>query len=182
MLPVNFLTVFMTFLKAGGLTVGDGYAALQPLGKSLVKTNGWMEKEDFSSHVAMVHAMPGIFNVNLAAYLGFRLNGWKGCVAALLGMLLPPVCVLIVFSTFFMQLRDLPAVSSFLRGVRPVIVALVLLPCLQMWRSSGISLSTVWIPVGGAIGIGLLGVSPVYIIGGLTVLAILYAVLVHVKD
>ena len=58
-------------------------------------------------------------------------------------------------------------------------MALILLPCFQMWRNARISLSTVWIPVGAAIATGLLGISPSYIILGLTFLAVLYAFLVH---
>ena len=66
MIPQTLLTVFLTFLKAGGLTIGDGYATIAPLRRNIVKRNGWMSDEDFSAHLAMVHAMPGIFNVNLA--------------------------------------------------------------------------------------------------------------------
>lgn len=182
MTPLTPLTVFLTFLKAGGLTIGDGYATVTPLRKSLVEKNGWMTDDDFSTHLAMVHAMPGIFNVNFATYLGHQLSGWKGSAAALAGMLFPPLCILIVFATFFNQLRGFSAVESFLRGARPAIVAIILLPCIQMWRKSGISLSTVWIPVGAAVSIGLLGISPTYIILGLAFLAVLYAVMVHVND
>lgn len=182
MIPQTLLTVFLTFLKSGGLTIGDGYATVAPLRRSIVKRNGWMSDEDFSAHLAMVHAMPGIFNVNLATYMGHQLAGWKGSAMALLGMLFPPLCIIIVFATFFNQFREFPAVASFLQGARPAIVAIIALPCVQMWRKSGISLSTVWIPVGAAIAVGLLGVSPTYIILALVLLAILYAVLVHVTD
>lgn len=181
-LPINFLSLFLTFFKAGGLTVGDGYAVVQPLRRAIVDTNGWLTPDDFAEHLALVQAMPGIFNVNLATYLGRQLLGWKGSVAALSGMLLPPVFILIVFATFFNEFRQFPAVESFLRGARPAIVALIALPCIQMWRSSGVTLSTVWIPVGAAICIGLLGVSPSIIILVLVFLAVLYAIMVHATD
>ena len=125
--------------------------------------------------------MPGIFNINLASLLGHRLMGWKGSAACLLGMVLPPLVILVVFATFFNDFRKFPAVESFLRGARPAIVALIALPCFQMWKKSGITLSTVWIPVGAAIGIGLLGVSPTLIILGLTLLGLLYAVVPEVN-
>ena len=38
-MPLTFLTLFLTFLKAGGLTVGDGFATIQPLRQALVKQN-----------------------------------------------------------------------------------------------------------------------------------------------
>lgn len=181
-MPLTLLSLFLTFLHAGGLTIGSGYATISPLRRALVKKNGWLTEDDFSRHLAVVHAMPGIFNVNLAAYLGRQLMGWKGCTVCLLGMVLPALLVFIVFATFFNDFRAFPVVESFLRGARPAIVALIALPCLQMWRKSQITLSTVWIPVGAAIGIGLLGVSPVYIIVGLVILGVLYGVTVQAND
>lgn len=181
-MPLTLFTLFFTFLKAGGLTIGDGYATIQPLRRSLVEKNAWLTDEDFARHLATVQAMPGIFNVNLAAYLGQRLQGWRGCCAALSGMLLPPVVILFVFATFFNDLREFKAVESFLQGARPAIVALIALPCLQMWRSWNVTLSTVWIPVGTAIAVGLLGVSPTYIILGLCFLGVLYGVMVQAKE
>lgn len=172
--PLTNLTIFFTFLKAGGLTIGSGYATIHPLHKAIVEENLWMNEEDFSDNLIMVQAIPGIFNINFATYLGHKLNGWKGSVAALIGMILPPFIILILFSIFFDDLRTIPWIEKFLRGVRPAIVALILLPCIQMWRNWSISLSTIWIPIGAAIAIGLLGVSPTYIILGLILLSLLY--------
>lgn len=178
-MPLTFLTLFLTFLKAGGLTVGDGFATIQPLRQALVKQNKWMTDEDFSEALAVVQAMPGIFNINFAVYLGKRLSGWQGSAASLLGMSFPPIVILIVFATFFNDFREFHAVSSFLRGARPAIVAIIAIPCFQLWKRSGITLSTVWIPVGVAIAVGLLGVSPTFIVVALAVLGLLYGVLVR---
>ena len=100
-------------------------------------------------------------------------------MASLLGMSFPPIVILIVFATFFNDFRQFPAVASFLRGARPAIVAIIAIPCFQLWRRSGITLSTVWIPVGVAIAVGLLGVSPTFIVVALAVLGLLYGVLVR---
>ena len=167
-LALNFITLFTTFLQAGGLTIGDGYAVIAPLRRALVKRNCWLSDDEFAQH--------------LATYIGRKLYGWKGSAACLLGMILPPLLIFLIFSIFYNDLCNQPAIKAFLRGARPAIVALIALPCLQMWNKSGISLSTVWIPVGAAIAIGLLGISPTYIILGLILLAALYAVFVLSSD
>ena len=177
-MPLNFFTILITFLQAGGLTIGDGYAVIAPLRRALVKKNGWTDEDDFSRQLAVAQAMPGIFNVNMAAYMGWRLMGWKGSAAALLGMTLPPLVIFTLFATFYTDMCQLPWLSKLLRGMRPAIVAIVALPCLQMWRKSQITISTIWIPIGAAIAIGLFGISPTYIILGLTLIALLYAVFV----
>lgn len=178
-MPQTLFTLFMTFLQAGGLTIGDGYACITPLKKALVNKNGWMTDEEFAKHLTVVQAMPGIFNVNFATYMGRQIKGWQGSAVCLLGMLLPPLAIFCLFATFYNDFCQLPAIRAFLRGVRPAIIALVALPCIQLWRSSNVSLSTVWIPIGAAIAIGLLGISPSYIILGLTVLAAIYALFVY---
>ena len=181
-MPFNLLTLFFTFLKAGGLTIGDGYATIQPLKKALVQKNGWMTEEEFTEHLAVVQAMPGIFNVNLAAYLGMQLKGWKGCATSLMGMIFPPFIIILIFATFFDDFCKFEMVQSFLRGARPAIIALIALPCIQMMRNANVNLSTIWIPVGAAICVGFLGVSPSIIIAVLGIMGLFYGLITHLND
>lgn len=178
-MPINLLTLFITFVNAGGLVIGDGYAVITPLRQALVKKTAWMDDESFTRCLTTVQTMPGIFNINLAAYVGKQLAGWRGAIVCMAGMTLPALCIFAVFATFYEDFCAFPAIHGFLRGARPALVALIALPCIQMWKKSGISLSTVWIPVGAAIGIGLLGISPAYIIGGFIFMAMVYALLTH---
>lgn len=178
-LPLTSFTLFLTFLRAVGLTPGGGYATVPPLRKRVVEKYAWMSDEDFASCLAVAQAMPGIFTLNLAAYTGRKLFGWRGSVVALVGALLPAVVVMLVFATFYDDFRSLSGVENFLRGARPAIVALILLPALQMWRQWRVMLSTIWLPIGAAIGIGFLGVSPAYIVAALVALGVLYGIFVH---
>lgn len=171
--------LFMTFLSAGGLTIGDGYATIAPLKRAIVARNKWMSEDEFLENMAIVQAMPGIFTINFAIFFGKKMMGWKGSAACLLGMVLPPLFIFLVFATFYKEFCEFSAVKAFLRGARPAIVAIILLPAFQMWQKACITLSTIWIPIGAAIAIGLLGISPSYIILALIVLAALYAVFVH---
>lgn len=180
--PATLTHIFWQFLKAGGLTVGDGYAVVEPLRRSIVGQRQWMSEEEYDRLLALVQAVPGIFNVNFAAFLGHRLKGWGGSIAALTGMVLPPFVLLVIVACFFDSLRGVGWVHSFLLGARPAIIALLILPCLRLLGRSGISLSTIWIPVGAAIAIVLIGVSPVYVIAGFTFLGVLYAVQVLMHE
>ena len=65
-IPLTPLSLFLTFLKAGGLTLGDGYATIHPVRRALVEKYGWTDEESFTNDLATVQAMPGIFNINLA--------------------------------------------------------------------------------------------------------------------
>lgn len=177
-MPLNLFSLFMTFLKAGGLTIGDGYATVTPLRQALVTQNHWMSEEAFEEQLSVVQAMPGFFAINLPVYMGHHLMGWRGTLGAAAGMLTPPLIIFIVLASCFNTLREQFMIDSFLRGARPAVVGLIVCACLKSWRRSGIVLSTVWIPVGAALTIGLLGVSPTLIVLGLTVAGLLYGILV----
>lgn len=181
-MPLNLFTLFLAFLKAGGLTIGDGFATIEPLRLTIVRKLGWMKDEDFSDSLAFVQAMPGIFNLNLAAFVGFKLRGRRGSLTALAGMLLPPLLIILIVATFFDDLRAFPVVERFLQGARPAIVALILLPAFRLLKPTHLGLSTIWIPIGAAVAITLLGISPTFLVLGLTALGLLYGLLVKVDE
>lgn len=181
-MPLNYLTLFLAFLKAGALAVGGGFAAIEPLRLSLVSKHAWMKDEDFSSSLALAQAMSGIFNLNLSAFLGFRLLGRRGSLIALLGTILPPLLLILIVATFFDDLRGMSAVEKFLQGARPAIVALVLLPVFRLLGAKRFALSTIWIPIGAAVAITLLGISPTFLVLSLALLGLLYGLLVKVEE
>lgn len=181
-MPITLFSIFRLFLLSGGLAIGDGYATIQPIRKAITKNQQWISEEDFDAHLAIVQAIPGIFNVNLAAFLGHKLKGWPGSVVALAGMVLPPFALLILVAQFYDSFRSWGWVESFLMGARPAIIALLILTCARMLKKSNLSLSTIWIPMCAAIAIVLLGISPVYIIAGFTFLGVLYAIQVLMSE
>lgn len=166
--------LFTTFARAGVSALAGGYATICPLRDSLVVEGKVLEAEAFDRVVTLAQSLPGIFSLNLSALLGHRLRGWPGAVLALLGMLLPAFVSVLIVASFFNDFRESPAVASFLRGARPAVIALMVVPFLQMVRRTEMSLSTMWIPVGAALAVGLFGVSPIYIVVGLCVIAALY--------
>ena len=130
---ISSFDLLKVFLHTGLTAIGSSYAAIEPLRRHVVEEKGWMDADTFGQCLTLTQAMPGIFGLNLASYVGHRLAGWRGSVLAVLGML----------------------------------------------NKETLSLSTIWIPVGAALAIALMGISPTYIIAGLVFMALLYALLMH---
>jgi chromate transporter len=65
---------------------------------------------------------------------------------------------------FFHEFQDNPIVASIFRGIRPAVVALIAVPTFNLAKSAHVSWANCWIPIGGALLIWLLGVSPIFII------------------
>lgn len=86
-----YWTLFLTFVKIGMFTIGGGYAML-PLIQRDVVDRGWMTKEDFIDVFSVAQSLPGIFAVNIAIFVGYKLKKTWGRFCLCLGHDSPFFC------------------------------------------------------------------------------------------
>lgn len=175
---VSYLSTFKTFLLCGGLAVGDGHTMIHPLRRCLVDEQKWLSADAFDRAVTIAETLPGVFSLNLSAYLGHQLKGRTGSLVAVAGILLPPLLALLLVAGLFQNCYDNAHVQAFLKGVRPAVVALVVLPVVQLLRSAHYSLTTIWLPIGALFGVWLLGVPAAAIVLGICIIGALYAIFI----
>lgn len=130
----------------------------------VVEKNGWLRKDEFLDLLAVAQSAPGVFAVNMAVFVGYKLRGKRGALAASFGCVLPSVVIILLIALFFRRFRHIEVVNNIFMGVRPVVVALIAVPVFNVARSAKLGWSTVWIPVVAAFLIVALGVSPIYVI------------------
>lgn len=114
--------------------------------------------------IALAQAAPGIIAVNSAIFVGYRIYGWKGLIATVLGAVLPSFVIILGIAIVFRDFRDQPAVEAVFKGIRPAVVALIAAPLIKMARAAKISWLTALIPIAAALLIWLGHVSPVVVI------------------
>ena len=129
----------------------------------IVDKRKWIDKEDFIDLLALTQSVPGIFAVNIAIFIGYKLRKFRGALAMALGTILPSFFIILAIALFFQQFKQYPIVENIFKGIRPAVVALLQLP-LSPWQIRKINRYTVWIPIVSALLIWVLDVSPVYII------------------
>jgi chromate transporter len=149
-------------MRIGAFTIGGGYAML-PLIEREVSARGWMSKKDFLDLFAVSQSMPGIFAVNIALFLGYKLKKIPGSLVCALGTILPSFLLILAIALFFTHIQNV-WVERIFKGLRPAAVALIAVPCLRAAQSVGITWKTACIPLAAALLIWLVGVSPVYLI------------------
>ena len=130
----------------------------------VVERNRWVKKEDYVDLLAVAQSAPGVFAVNMAVFVGYKLRGVPGALAAAFGCVLPSVMIILLIALFFRQFRHIEVVNNVFKGIRPVMVALIAVPVFNVAKSAKGGWTTVWIPVLAAFLIVAMGVSPVYII------------------
>lgn len=132
--------------------------------EEVVNKRKWIDREAFLDLLAVAQTIPGVFAVNMSINIGYRLRKTRGAVTCALGCVLPSFLIILAIAVFFHSFRDNKTMEAIFKGIRPAVVALIAAPCIKLARSARITLSNVWLPVGAALLIWLLGVSPVYII------------------
>lgn len=125
------LDLFTSFSKVGLFGFGGGPSLVPLLQEEVVSLRGWLTAEEFLDAFALGNALPGPIATKMAAYIGFKVAGWTGVVAGLLGMVLPTALLMLALLGLYLRFREAPYVEGFLRGVRPVVIALLLMVALQ---------------------------------------------------
>ena len=123
---VRLKTLFFTFFKIGLFTFGGGYAMLSLIEEECVGKHGWMTKEEMLDMVALAESTPGPVAINSATYLGCRLRGWKGAVAATGGVVLPSFVILYLISLVFDAFLKIAVVKAAFRGIQVAVGLLIL--------------------------------------------------------
>lgn len=159
-----YLDSFLTFFKIGSFTIGGGYAMIPLVEKEVVNNKQWVEKEEFLDILAVAQSAPGVLAVNMAIFIGYKLKGLKGSIVTALGTILPSFLIILLIAIYFVNFKDNPVVERIFKGIRPTVVALIVIPVFNTAKSAKITYKTVFIPIVAALLIWLLGVSPVYIV------------------
>lgn len=158
--------LFISFFKIGTFTIGGGFAMIPLMQREIVERHHWISQEEFLDLISLSQSMPGVFAVNMAASIGWRLKGIRGAAAAIIGNILVPVLIILGCAICFRQLREFPVVDHIFMGLRPAVAALIAAPVFNMAKSARLTWSSCWIPIAAALLICLLGVSPVVVILG----------------
>ena len=159
-----FFPLFWTYLKIGTFTLGGGYAMLPLIQREIVDRHGWIDEEEFLNMIALAQAAPGLIAVNSAIFIGWRVDGWRGVVGAVLGAVLPSFLIILAIAMVFSEWKELPAVEAAFKGIRPAVVALIAAPLVKTAKSAKIGWLTALIPIAAAGLIWLGHVNPVWVI------------------
>ena len=145
--------------------------------REIVDRKGWIDREEYLNMIALAQAAPGLIAVNSAIFIGWRIGGWRGVIASVLGAVLPSFFIILAIAMLFQDYKDYPAVEAIFKGIRPAVVALIAAPLVRMAHSAKITWATALIPIVGTLLIWLGGLSPVWIILVTALVTILYTYL-----
>lgn len=155
-------TIFASFFRIGLFTFGGGYAMIPLIEREMIDRRAWIERREFLDLLTLAQSVPGPIAVNTAVFVGYRMRGLPGALAALLGTVLPSFAIILLIALFFANIRENPVVDAAFRGMRPAVVALIVGPVLSLSR--GMRWPMLGIIAAAALVIWGLGWSPIYVL------------------
>jgi chromate transporter len=159
-----YLSLFMAFLRVGLFAYGGGPAMLPLIEKEVVGKYGWMTSEQFIDAIAMANTLPGPIATKMALSIGLQVGGPFGALTAVAAMLLPSSILILVLTVLYYKYKHLTTVQSIIRGVRPVVIALLLVTVAHLAPKAIFTWDTFTISLAAFIAVFFLRVHPIYTI------------------
>ncbi len=138
------LALFWSFMKIGCVGYGGGPSMVPLIKEEVVNIQHWMSALDFTDVLAIGNALPGPIATKMSVAVGWQVGGAPGAIAATLGVVMPSVIVLILLLRFVSYIKDNPKVKSMLKGLRPVVVAMLAFAAYDLSFGS-LTNATTWI-------------------------------------
>lgn len=167
--------LFFTFAKIAALVVGGGLAILPVVEETFSRKNKWLTQEELLEMTALPQTIPGIIACNAAVYVGTRLAGIGGMLAAAFGVCLPSVVIILIIAAFFPHLEPSnPYLLGAFAGVRACITGLILVTAYRFAKKTFTGRFEVIVTI-LALFLLLMKINPVYIILCAMPLGVVYA-------
>lgn len=158
----ELIEILKSFLKIGAFTFGGGYAMIPIIQYEVVNRRKWLSEQEFVELLTIAQAAPGPISLNTAVFVGYKCKGYKGALAAILGVVLPSFVTILLVAMFFHTMRDNRWVDAAFRGMRPAVVALIVAPIVGL--AKGLRWVLIAVAAATALSVWYFGFSPVWLL------------------
>ncbi len=145
LLSINADALGQLLMTFGGMSVllfGGGYVFIPMIQHVVVDSYGWVTRQEFIDAIALGQVTPGPILIS-AAFIGYKVAGLAGAVAATVGIFTPPALLMILCTRFLDRINRSVGISAGLRGIRPAVIGMIAAAGLTVARTAqvnGISL------------------------------------------
>ena len=141
-----YIQLFLTFLEIGAVSFGGGYGMIALISEK-VTSLGWLTAEELQNFIAVSEVTPGSLAVSVATFVGAEKGGFLGALVATVGVVLPSVIIIVLIASVIKNLLKYSGVQSFLSGIQPAVIGMIIATAVTMGLKTLLSLSTFGNPV-----------------------------------
>lgn len=120
-----YLQLFLSFLQIGAFSFGGGYAAMPLIQNQVVQLHPWLSQSEFTDLITISQMTPGPIAVNSATFVGTRIAGVPGALAATIGCVLPSCILVTILAKIYLKYRSLSLLQGILKSLRLAVIAMI---------------------------------------------------------
>lgn len=120
-----YLELFLSFLQIGLFSFGGGYAAMPLIQGQVVSQHGWLTMSEFTDLITISQMTPGPIAVNSATFVGIKIAGIPGALAATAGCILPSCILVTLIAKLYLKYQNMSVLQDILTSLRPAVVAMI---------------------------------------------------------
>jgi chromate transport protein ChrA len=128
------LTLSTIFLRIGSITFGGGFVMIPLIEAEVVDSNHWLTHQEFVDATALGQITPGPVLIT-ATFIGYRVAGTLGALVATISIFLPSFLMTVVAGSSLARFHTNKIVQSFLKGVTPAVVGLLVAAGISIGRA-----------------------------------------------
>lgn len=120
-----YIQLFLSFFQISLFSFGGGYAALPLIQGQVVNVHHWLSMTEFTDLITISQMTPGPIAVNSATFVGTRIAGVPGALAATIGCVLPSCILVTILAKIYLKYRSLSLLQGILKSLRPAVIAMI---------------------------------------------------------
>ena len=128
------LTLSTLFLRIGTITFGGGFVMIPLIEAEVVDSHHWLTHQEFVDATALGQVTPGPVLIT-ATFIGYRVAGTLGALVATISIFLPSFLMTVVAGSSLARFHTNKIVQSFLKGVTPAVVGLLVAAGISIGRA-----------------------------------------------
>ncbi|OYQ37764.1 chromate transporter [Flavobacterium cyanobacteriorum] len=170
----DLMAVIRLFARLGITAFGGPAAHIAMMRREVVERRQWMQDNEFLDLVGATGLIPGPNSTEMAIHLGHKKAGWKGLIAAGVLFILPAVIITGFIAWLYKHYGALPVVEPFIYGIKPAIIAIIVIAVYPMARASLKNMPLVLLGA-AALAMALAGIPELFVMLGMGLLYMVYS-------
>ncbi|ASR53252.1 chromate transporter [Blastomonas fulva] len=121
----DFRQLVRVFARIGCLSFGGPAGQIALMHGEIVEKHKWVDEERYLHALNFCHLLPGPEAQQLATWIGWRLHGLKGGLAAGLLFVIPGALVMLALSSLYALAANLDWFAALFLGIKAAVLAIV---------------------------------------------------------
>jgi chromate transporter len=124
----DLLMAVKLMLTFGGMSLllfGGGFVFIPLIQEIVVDGRGWVTHQEFIDAIALGQVTPGPILIS-AAFIGYKMAGLLGAVAATIGIFTPPAVVMLICAGYLERIKRSRVIKAAMRGIRCGVIGMIM--------------------------------------------------------